>query len=110
VIASDCDGLLGAVACLLSHCTSAIDVAAQQHRHPSSAQHQPALQGMVFKLEERCASLQMAAVSFLRCLRERALRSSIDVHKLLHTLDQLLLCEVMPTATCGQSLPEVQLI
>lgn len=101
VIVSDCNGLLGAVAYLLSHCTSAISMAAEQHSQPSSAQHRAALQGMVLELEEQCAALQVAAVSILRCLREHALRSSIDAHMLLHTLDQLLSCEVMPTATCA---------
>lgn len=110
VIASDCNGLLGAVAYLLSHCISAISNAAQQYRQPSSAHVRPVLQDTVLELEEQCASLQMAAVSMLRCLREHALRSCLDAHKLLPTLERLLLLHVMPSAACANRCFMVQLM
>jgi hypothetical protein len=110
LIASDCNGLLGAVAYVLSDSTTAIESAAEQHCLPNSAIPRAVLQIAVLQLEERCAWLLTMAIDILGCLREPALRSDIDASKLLKTLSQLIPRQVMPVATYVQPWHVVQLV
>jgi hypothetical protein len=99
LIAANCNGLLGAVVYMLSGSITAIKTLAQQYCLPSSEIPRAALPVAVLEVEKRCVWLQTMGIDILRCLREPALRSSMDAPSLLEALTQHILLQVMPNST-----------